>query len=207
MSGIDEASDDLIELVANYYGERAQEVIEGIGPNTEDLLGALAAITADQLVSVCVSPESIRESSRWIIGDEVDDLLYRRGQDTLYIIIVSGALADGMPFDELPTMEPIVSKASEGDNLIYVPPYSVDEAFYPNDWPPNAAVRFRGHVNALLDKHKIKGEERAMACAFATAKMVKMATEHYDDPQTPLLIALETLAGVARMTPLQQEIG
>lgn len=204
MSGMDEASDEIIELVANYYNGQGTQ--DGQGPSTDDMLGALGAITADQLVKVCVSPDNIKQSSRWILGQQVDDLLYRRADDTLYIIVCSGALALGMAFESLPDMEEIVGRASMGDLLPVVPPLTVDEAFYPQDWPPNAAVRFRPYVNAILDKHTVRGEERAMACAFATAKMIRMATEHYDDAQVPLLIALETLAGVARMTPLEKEI-
>lgn len=209
MSGMDEASDEIIELVANYYGKRAKKMQDGLGPSAENMLGALAAITADQLVKVCVSPQNIVQSSRWISGNEVDDLLYKRPDDTLFIVIAAACLSLGMRHDELPSMEAIVRKASEGDNLLVFPSLSVDERFHPRDWPPNAAVRFRAFVKAILDRHKIKGEERAITCAFATSKIVKFACERdlfSDEPYVPLLIALETLAGCSRMTPLEKEI-
>ena len=205
MGDMDTASDELIALVAHYYD--AQSTQTDGGPNTDDMIGALAAFAADQLISLCVSPENIKESSRWIIGNEVDDLLYRdENKDTMYFVMTSGSLATGMAPGDLPEMEPIVARASMGDELAAVPFLSVKEHYYPTDWPPNAAVRFRAQVNAILDTHGVKGEDRPVTCAFATAKMIRIATEKYVDPMVPLLIALETVAGMARMTPLQKEI-
>lgn len=204
MSGMEEASDDLLALVAGYYA-RTPEGME-FGPNADEILGALAAISADQLIRLCVSPENIRQSSRWVIGNEVDDLLYKGEADTLFTVIESGALAAGMEYEDLPERVPIIARASMGDELAIVPPLTVPEQYFPPDWPPNAAVRFRAEANGILDRHAIKGAERAIACAYATAKMLRVATEGYPDPQIPLLISLETLAGVARMTPLEKEI-
>lgn len=204
MSGIDGASDDLLTFILSYYSQHP--VMEGMGPNADDMLAALGAVTADQLISVCVSPANIRQSSRWIVGNEADDLLYLRQADSLYIVICSGVLVHGFPFEELPDMGAIVQRASMGDALAVVPPMSVDDDYYPQDWPPNAALRFRDQVNALLDANGVKGEERVIACAFATAKMIMAMSVHYPSPLIPLLIALETLAGCARMTPLQKEL-
>lgn len=204
MSGMDRASDDLLTLIVSHYNERP--LLEGMGPNADDMLAALGAVTADQLISVCVSPANIRQSSRWIAGNEADDLLYLREADSLYVVVCSGALVAGLPYEELPNMNRIVQHASLGDALTVVPSLSVDDAYYPQDWPPNAAARFRTRVNVLLDGNGLKGEDRVITCAFATAKMIRAMSEHYSSPLTPLLIALETLAGCARMTPLQKEM-
>ncbi|MCB1682798.1 MAG: hypothetical protein H6858_04325 [Rhodospirillales bacterium] len=203
MDKLDKASDDILAFILPKY------VTEEGDMSAETLVCAFAALTGDQLVRHCVPLARIEPGSKWIYNEDIDSLMYKREEDSLYIILSAGALTSGLAFAELPDMDPIIADTDdvirEGGEQDY-PPLSVADYSYPHEWSPNVAVRYRYDIDGILLKHKIKGEEKVIACALATSKMIKAAAEETGDPYLFLLLALEMLAGVSRMVPLKQEI-
>ncbi len=196
---LDKASDDIFSVVLSYYAS------EDLNP-VETATAALAAITGEQLVRYAVPAGSIDSKTVWVFHEKAEDLLFKRERDTLNIIIGAGALASGLSFESLPDFADILARADaairSGSSF---PPLSIPREMYPAEWPANCAFRHRGQVDFILDENNLRGEARVLACALAVSKMVKVSADRTGDVWHFFILALEVLAGSARMAPLKQE--
>lgn len=197
---LDKASEDIFSVVISYYAALESNPVE-------TATAALAAIAGEQLVRYAVPPGSIDSKTVWVFNEKAEEILFLRERDTLNIIIGAAALASGLPFEMLPDMGEILDRTDAAIRSgSAFPPLTIPRDAYPAEWPANCAFRHRAQVDFILDENKLQGEQRVLASAMAVAKMVKISADMTGELRHFLVVALEVLAGSARMAPLKEEV-
>ena len=192
-----DASRDIIDYLVNAYKDQR-------GTHAETVIGAAAALSGAYAQR---SVQPVAPGIGYVVSDKVFDLMFSGGESgkPLVGIILQFAESAGVPRDRLPDPQAINQRAVAAFGSSSYPPLSVPQANYPREWSPDATVRHRGRIDALLARRHLNPLEGAAALAAATAELVKLTAKTLD-PLIGATLALEIMIGVAKMRPLEREI-
>jgi hypothetical protein len=121
-----------------------------------------------------------------------------------WTIIKGYALKAGVAEHDLPEPRAIAEAADAAIGLASLPPLSVPRAHYPRDRSSNAVPGLRQIVRALQDEHRLCHKEMADALCHVIGQIV-VRSRGTLDPAIATTLAMETLIGVTRMSPLAVE--
>jgi hypothetical protein len=195
---VTEASQEIIDFLVNAYRDSR-------GTHSETVIGAAAAL-AGAYAQQSVQP--MAPGTQYVISDRVSDLMFNDtviGQSLVGIILRSAEGA-GVARAQLPDPQAINSRVIAAFGSKSFPPLSVPRANYPHEWSPNASVRHRARVDAILDARQLNPLEGAVALTTATAGLIKL-TATAIDPRIATTLALEIMIGVSKMRPLAAAVG
>jgi hypothetical protein len=126
-------------------------------------------------------------------------------EQSLVSIILKFAESAGAPRDRLPDPQAINQRVIAAFGSNSYPPLSVPKANYPHEWSPDATVRHRERIDALLAAYKLNPVEGSAALTAATAGLVKLTAKTLD-PLIGATLALEIVIGVTKMRPLERQV-
>lgn len=189
------------EAAQGILGYLMEAYTDDRGVHAETVIGAAAALTGEHILRACHTDAQLAGSG-WIISDPANLFLFEDEQDiTIYDLIKA---VTGLK-DDMPDMVTIAVRTAQAIGGSPFPPLTVDEAHYPHEWSPNAAFVHRDAIMAIAEKKGLSPRERALALGMTTAMIINSAAQMLDK-KTGALLALEVIAGVTKMRPLDKAV-
>lgn len=176
------------------------------GVHAETIIGATAALAAD--FALRGTARELPVGHNWVVSEGADRLLYageEQGEATVWSIIRGGALKAGADPAALPDLETTVKRVADAVGSSPFPPLSIPAEHYPHEWSPNAGPKLRDELAGITARAGLTTEQTALALGFALARLMEYTSDVLA-PELSATLALEIMAGVARMSPLSREI-
>jgi hypothetical protein len=195
-----EASRQIVDYLADAYNKPPR------GVHAETVIGAAAALAGAYAQR---SVFAMEPGTGFVLSDEVSDLMLGGGGKIgrpLVEIILRAAESAGAARDQLPDPLAINTRVVAAFGSTWYPPLSVPESNYPHEWSPNATVRHRERIDAILAGCELNSVESAVALTDATAELLKWTAKVFD-PRLAATLALEVMISVAKLRPLDHQVG
>lgn len=178
------------------------------GIHAETLIGALAAITGHQVIVACGGTSVPFQQSPFIFSDDANGLLAEDGDRglTVWQLIVACAGQAGVGKADLPDLEDVFGRNAEAIGRTPYPPLSIPAQNFPQEWSPNAPIRFKSDIEAFRLKHdSLQPDELALAFALSTGLGI-LATRNALDPKVATQLAVEMIVGTAKLNPNREMV-
>lgn len=176
-----------------------EEYMDEKGVHAETVLGALAAITGDQILRSTADIENVEDA--WISSDAATEAIF--GNEGVYEHLCAVVRNAGGDLANVEDPESIIKRTVEAIGGSPFPPLTIPNDNYPLEFSPNAAFRYREKVRDILDQHNIPQEEYGQCCGYALGQLIDQMKEVLD-PALSLKIASEIMFGVTKMN-MQKE--
>ena len=186
--------------------ERARDHPAGRpGVHAETIIGAAAALAGEFALRAA---EPKLPENGWVISQGAHRIIFGDGGADpvgLWHLICEGAVQAGATPSALPQTEAVAARTAQAVGGSPYPPLSVPDKHYPHEWSPNACPRLRQAIEKTAAQHGIDHGDTARALALAIVLLIAQ-TKAVLPPATSATLALEIMAGVARMAPLAAPI-
>ncbi len=200
-ANVDSASTDILDyLIASYRNER--------GVHTETIIGGAAALAGETVL--CAVEPRLPDQIGCVFSERATYAIFgfpgvQDGEGGLWNYIRLAAIEAGAKIEDLPTAKDVIGRVADAVGSDCFPPISVPNCHYPQEWSPNACPRLRSGLHEIFAAHKVKGLAAAKAVVLAIVLLI-IQTKNVLNPVVSATLALEVMAGVARMVPLQAPI-
>jgi hypothetical protein len=176
----------------------------GRGVHAETVIGAAAALTG---AAALQATTPMAPGRQYALSTAADQILFDEKPlgKSLTDVVLDLADKAGLRPDQHPDIIDVRRRVVEAFGSKSFPPLSIPVRHYPQEWSPNATVRFRGWLERFFARKGLTPLEAAAALACTTGALIQM-TKDALEPCIAVLLAMEIMIGVSRMRPLDREI-
>lgn len=181
------------------------------GIDVPTVTGALAALLGERVIRYC-HPDVLESGPQYIRSEAAEDLMFRGKNYGLPITKVVSFIVDYQSIKNLPQgwADDIVLRTTRsfGGGGMF-PSLSIESDYYPQEWSPNAQMRFREFVDFTAANHALGMLEQVYMLAVGLGNFLEMSddfTPILNDKKILFQLAMEVCYGCACMAPIKKEI-
>ncbi|GAB5388462.1 MAG: hypothetical protein Alpg2KO_14300 [Alphaproteobacteria bacterium] len=170
------------------------------------VIGAAACIAGEQVLMD--STDDLMEDIAYVTSCASDTLLFEKGPHDLsaWDCLVGPAKQTGIAENDIPRRRHVLERVVDAIGGNMFPRLSVEQTYWPQEWSPAAAPRFRQAFDDLAEEHGLSLEEEALA-ASAAAGLLIVWTADALPMKIGLQLAAELMVSKTRMMPLPLSVG